>query len=179
MYIPHFPHRNVTVLGFTREIVYALVTGIESVEWKRREYASTGRPLENPRSSTTDDVECMFSVMRDLTGKHFTLRQARYTWRKACIEFDKRLDPTLGFYYFSSSHDRFYEGDRPHFDERLSKKKKRRIRRREQPAHLMYGRATLPEAGARSTRMTFHNLPVTMPPPLESTQQHLSEHSYS
>ena len=39
--------RSVTVLGFTRETVYALTTGIESVEWKRREYASllsTGKP---------------------------------------------------------------------------------------------------------------------------------------
>ena len=157
----------------------ALITGIEIMEWKRREYAKTEQPMENPHSSTTDDIECMFSVMRDLTGKHFTLRQSRYTWRKACIELDKRLDPNLGFYYFSSSHNRFYEGDRPHFDEKPSKTKKKRIRKREQPAHLMYGRATLPETGSRSTRMTFHNLPVQMPPPLESMQQHLFEHSYS
>ena len=78
-----------TVLGFTRETVYALTTGIESVEWKRREYASLCYQPENPRSSTTDDVECMFSIMRDLTGKHFTLREARYTWRKSCIEFGR------------------------------------------------------------------------------------------
>ena len=83
------------VLGFTRETVYALTTGIESIEWKRREYAGQAQP-ENPRSSTTDDVECMFSIMRDLTGKHFTLREARYTWRKTCIEFSKRLDPDIG-----------------------------------------------------------------------------------
>jgi len=161
-------------------VVYALTSGIESIEWKRRENFRANRRVENPRSATTDDVECMFSVMRDLTGKHFTLRQARYTWRKACIELNKRLDPFLGFYYYSSSHDRYYEGDRPHFDQESTKKKSaKRIRRREQPAHLMYGRATLPEPGSRSTRMTFHNLPISMPPPLESTQQHLYEHSYS
>ena len=167
------------MLGFTREIVYALVTGIESVEWKRRDYSAIGREIENPRSGTTDDVECMFSVMRDLTGKHFTLREARYTWRKACIEVAKRLDPDLGFYYFSSSHDRFYEGERPHFDEKPSRKIQKRVRRREQPAKLMYGRATLPTPGARSTRMTFHNLPLPIPPPLESGEQHVFEHSYS
>lgn len=109
--------RTVNVLGFTKETVYALTTGIESVEWKRREYAGLGCKPETPRSSTTDDVECMFSIMRDLRGKHFTLREARYTWRKCCIEFAKRLDPDIGFYYFSSSHDHFYEGERPHFDE--------------------------------------------------------------
>ena len=77
------------MLGFTREIVYAHVTVIESVEWKRRDYSAIGRKTENPLSSTTDDVECMFSVMRDLTCKHFTLREARYQWTKACIEVAK------------------------------------------------------------------------------------------
>ena len=67
--------------------------------------------LENPQSGTTDDVECMFSIMRDLTGKHFTLIEARYTLRKVCIEFAKCLDSDLGFYYFTSTHDRFIEGD--------------------------------------------------------------------
>lgn len=51
----------------------ALTTNIESVEWKRRQNVDLGLPPENPRSSTTDDVECIFSVMRDLAGKHFTL----------------------------------------------------------------------------------------------------------
>ena len=167
------------MLGFTRETAYALVSGIESVEWKRRENVAIGRKTENPRSGTTDDVECMFSIMRDLTGKHFTLREARYTWRKACIEFSKRLDPDLGFYYFSSSHDRFYEGERPHFDEKPTKKANKRVRRREQPANLMFGRATLPTPGARSTRLEFHNLPLDLPPPPETGQQHVFEHSYS
>ncbi len=61
---------------------------------------------ENPCAGTTDDVECIFSIMRDLIGKHFTLRHVRYAWRKMCSEFSKRLDPDLGFYYFTSSHDR-------------------------------------------------------------------------
>ena len=52
----------------------ALTTNIE--EWKRRENAQLKRKQENPRSSTTGDVECMFSIMRDLTGKHFTVREA-------------------------------------------------------------------------------------------------------
>ena len=47
----------------------AVTTGIESIEWRRR---SSSNP-ENPRASTTDDVECMFSIIRDLIGKHFTL----------------------------------------------------------------------------------------------------------
>lgn len=166
------------VLGFTRETVIALTTNIESIEWKRREYSALTRPLENPRSSTTDDVECMFSIMRDLTGNHFTLREAKYTWRKVCVEFGKRLDPDLGFYYFTSSHDRYYEGERPHFDEEAIGVKAHRVRRREQPSNLTFGRATLPTPSTRSTRMKFHNLPLELPPIPNDENQHLHEHSY-
>ena len=129
-----------------------------------------GRRGENPRASTTDDVECLFSVMHDLTGKHFTLRQAKNTWRKACFELAKRLDPNLGFYYHTSSHDRFYEGERPDFDEPSKRKSSRnsrhqRVRRIEQPSHLVFGRATFATPGAKSVRTQFHNLPVDLPPP--------------
>lgn len=162
------------VLGFSRETVIALTTGIESVEWRRR-YSS--QP-ENPRAGTTDDVECMFSIMRDLIGKHFTLRKVRYAWRKICVEFGKRLDPDLGFYYFTSSHDRFLEGEYPDFDQKSTKRTKSvRVRRREQPSLLMVGRATLPQPGSRSTRMTFHNVPLQLPP-VPGTSSHVSDHSY-
>ena len=31
--------------------------------------------VEHPCSSTTDDVECFFSILRDTVGKDFTLKQ--------------------------------------------------------------------------------------------------------
>ena len=160
------------VLGFTRETVVALTTNIESREWKRREYANTGYMQEHPRASSTDDVECLFSIMRDLAGKHFTCRSAKYNWRKVCLEFSKRLDPELGFYYYTSGHDRFYEGERPSFD--VPDKSKRnprnqRVRTRGQLFQLVYGRATLPVPGARSVRMQYHNVPVEIPLHLQQT----------
>ena len=144
------------------------------MEWKRRQEV-----IEHPRSGTTDDVECMFSIMRDLTGKHFTLREARYTWRKVCIEFTKRLDPDLGFYYFTSSHDRFMEGERPDFDEKPTKEKAAivRVRRREKPSSLVYGLATFPQPAAQSVRVKFHNIPLEVPPP-PGKQSHVIDHSY-
>ena len=33
--------------------------------------------MENPRASSTDDVECFFSVLRDTVGKDFTLKEVR------------------------------------------------------------------------------------------------------
>ena len=73
-------------------------------------------PVEHPRASTTDDVECFFSMMRDLLGSSFRLTTVMQEWRKICIEFDKRLDPQLPFYYYTSDHDRYYEGERPSFN---------------------------------------------------------------
>ena len=122
-----------------------------------------------------------FSVLRDMVGLHFTVRQARYSWRKVCHELSKRLDPDLPFYYYTSSHDRFYEGVRPSFDVQEQSKRnprKQRVRRREKLSQLVYGRAILPKPGARSIRMEYHNLPVELPPHPD-TFKPSTEHSYA
>ena len=75
----------------------ALAADIETREWRRCLNDSLGP--EHPRSSTSDDVECFFSVMRDMVGTNFT---AQIAWRKVCIEFEKRIDGSLPFYYFTS-----------------------------------------------------------------------------
>ena len=68
-----------------------------------------------------------------------------------CSELMNRLDPDLGFFYHTAAHDRFYEGDRQRFDVPAKKGvKKQRVRKREQLAQLVCGRATLPVPGARS-----------------------------
>ena len=46
----------------------SLTTNIESREWRRRELENAGVHCEHPRASTTDDVECFFSVMSDIHG---------------------------------------------------------------------------------------------------------------
>ncbi len=105
------------ILGFTYETLVAVTTDIESRELKRIQNMEEGLPQEHPRSSTTDDVECFFSVMRDMIGKNFTIKRAQFEWRKLCLEYQKRMDPALPFYYHTSSHDRFYEGPRASFDD--------------------------------------------------------------
>ena len=77
------------------QVLVAVVALIETSEWRRRELVTEGLPPENPRASTTDDVECFFSVMRDLVGKNFTLKQVQIGWRKICNEFVKRINPSL------------------------------------------------------------------------------------
>ena len=124
--------------------------------------------------------------MRDLVGKHFTVRTAMYNWRKLCLEFAKRMDPDLPYYYHTSSHDRFYEGERPGFElaDASSRNPSRgnprnqRVRRREQLTDMVFGRATLKQPGARSTRLQFHNVPIELPPPPSATHHALSDHNY-
>lgn len=75
------------VRGFTRETLIAVTTTIESREWIRRRNARKKLPPEHPRASTTDDVECFFSLTRNMIGNHFTVKDVQFGWRKICNEF--------------------------------------------------------------------------------------------
>ena len=103
-------YRDVSnIRGFTRETLIALTTTMESREWMRWTNTSLRLPPEHPQSSMTDDVECFFSLLRNMVGNHFTV--------KLCVEFNKRLDKDLPFYYFTSKHEQFFEGNRPNFNQ--------------------------------------------------------------
>ena len=174
-----FSYRSLSnVLGFSKETLVALVTNIEGREWQRRQIAN-GRLPEHPRASSTDDVECFFSIMRDAVGRNFTTKEVKFGFRKVCAEFTKRLDPDLPFYYHTSSHTRYYEGPLPDFNQPGERRRKaRRVPRREQPAAFAPRRATMPVRGSLSVRPKFHNLPLELPPP-PSGAVHVFEHSYS
>ncbi len=165
------------VIGFSRETLVALITNIEGREHRRREM---GRGLEHPRASSTDDVECFFSMMRDAIGRNFTTKEMKYGFRKVCIEFNKRIDPDLQFFYHTSCHSRYHEGPQKDFSKPKKKppRKSKRVPRREQPSAFGLRRATLPVRGSLSVRPKFHNQPLELPPP-PSFPVYISEHSYS
>ena len=186
------------VRGFTRETLSALMVNIESREWRRDTNKSSGIPPEHPRASTTDDVECFFSILRDMVGKDFTHKQVRYitehhwvsfkvahniklqvmfSWRKACVELTKRLDPQLPFYYHTSTHHRFFEGDLPDFSVPSNKQRKEHVARRELMTSRIGGRVSMAQHGASSIRTQYHNVPVDLPPP-PNISAHLIDHSY-
>ena len=54
-----------------------------------------------------------------------------YGWRKACLELSKWLDKDLPFYYHTSTHQRFFEGERPDFSQPPAKPRAQRAARRE------------------------------------------------
>lgn len=66
------------VRGFTRETLSAILVDIESREWRRQYNVTDSIPPEHPRASTTDDVQCFFSVLRDMVGKDFTHKEVSY-----------------------------------------------------------------------------------------------------
>lgn len=157
-----------------------VIANIEGREWRRLANNNSGQKPEHPRASSTDDVECFFSIMRDNIGQNFTMKQVKYGFHKACLEFTKRIDPDLTFYYHTSSHTRFYEGLLPNFIEASSKSKRknRRVPRREQPAAFAPRRASMPVRGSLSLRAQFHNVPVELPP-LPFRPVHVFDHNYT
>ena len=99
------------------------------------------------------------------------------------MEFAKHMDPSLPFYYHSST-DRFYEGELPTFDKPPEKPNKRkRAPRREQVGAGVGRRITMAARGTGSVRATFHNLPVDLPPPPAphgvSDQPGTHDHTYA
>ena len=94
------------------------------------------------------------------------------------MEFFKRLDPDLAFYYYTSRGSRFQEGSMPDFSiPALHLRQPRRPPRRE-----ILGaneRVSFVVRGAGSIRTKFHNVPVDLPPPPRSEVQVRSEHSYT
>ena len=67
----------------------------------------------------------------------------------------------------------------PDFSQPSSKKKTKRIARRELISGNVGGRLTLAQRGAGSIRTQYHNIPVELPPPPNTSGRHIFEHSYS
>lgn len=80
----------------------------------------------------------------------------------------RELIQSYHFFYYSSIHDRFYEGERETFDTYIkptSNPRQHRVKAREQLGNLAVGRTTLIKSGATSIRRRFHDVAVDLPPP--------------
>lgn len=170
--------------GLTRETLVVSTTTIESREWAQIRRVKDNLPPEHPLASSTDDVECFFSILRNTIGVDFTTKKVMIEWRKVCIEFAKRINPDIPFYYYTTNHDRFYEGDQDGFDvfkKSKSNPRNQRVKTQEQPGKLAIGTATLIKHGPKSTiRREFHMpaIEIAPPPTLNIEQIISSEHSY-
>ena len=125
----------------------------QSVEWKCLGLASSRVIVSfeqsgKARTSSLKHIRwcgMFFSMKRDVIGQNFTAKQVQYGFRKVALEFVKRLDPDLPFYYHSSSHTRYSEGPL-HFNQASTKPKHkgRWVPRRELSGASSGRPATLP-----------------------------------
>ena len=157
------------ICGFTREIIVGVVANLESRQLRREEYLVRQLSPEHPRASATDDVEGMFSLLHEILGNIFDLKQFHDAQAKILNEFSKRIDPDLKFYYWTGAKHRYNEFDLPSFNrptkegaiERLDKV---RLSRRGDPGIFVANRASLPQKGQLTARAQFHRAPVELPP---------------
>ncbi|CAB3993849.1 Hypothetical predicted protein [Paramuricea clavata] len=87
------------ICGLTREVIVGLVANLESRELRRIEYIQRNIKPEHPRSSSTDDVESFISLLHEILGLNFDLKQVFSELPKILNEFRKRTDKDLPFYY--------------------------------------------------------------------------------
>ena len=85
MILSHLYTRDISIRGFTCETLSAILADIESREWRRHFNRENSTAIEHPRASTTDDVECCFSILRDIVGKDFTLKDV-YNVQYGCCQ---------------------------------------------------------------------------------------------
>ena len=93
----------------------------------------------------------------------------------------KRLDLDLPFYYYTTTHQRYYEGEMPSFSVTPAKPKDPTRPPRRELVGAMGPRVSLPVRGSLTVHATFRNAPVDLPPlpSLSNELLVLSEHSCS
>ena len=62
------------VNGLTKETAAGLIANLTSLELRREEYIQRGLSPEHPRSGTSDNVECSISVLLEMLGDIFNLK---------------------------------------------------------------------------------------------------------
>ena len=98
-------------------MVVGLIANLDSRELRRQEYMARNIPFEHPRASATDDVEGLFSLLHEMLGNIFHLRQFHNAQNKILNEFNKRINPDLKFYYWTGVKERYSEFELPSFNE--------------------------------------------------------------
>jgi hypothetical protein len=160
------PVKNIR--GLTREVVVALVANIEGFLQRALNYTTRGIKQANPRSGTSDDVEGLFSTIREMVGQEFGMKQFYDSYPKILAEYEKKLNPDLPFYYWTGCHLRYRDIPLPDFDkpghcdtERLDSVK---ISRRADPGAFVSNRASMPQHKSLTVRAKFHKAPEILPP---------------
>jgi hypothetical protein len=102
-------------------------------------------------------------------GQEIDLKALGSCWRLICNEFSKRIDDSLPFYYWSSQHSRFREGEERSFDilpeGSVPRLQHLPVSRRESVGQFVAARSHLPARGSLTIRSKFHKGVSDLPPP--------------
>ena len=143
------------VNGLIRETVVGLTANLTSLELRREEYILKGLPPEHPRSGTSDDVECFISVLHEMMGDIFALKDFYASFRKIMNEFYKRISQDTKFYYWTGQKHRFRNFALHSFNEQsqsgIERLDRTIISRRADPGVFVARRGDLPVHGAITT----------------------------
>lgn len=155
------------IQGLTREVIVALIANIESQEDRRQRVDTCGLLPEHPRASSTDDVEGFFSIIHEMLGPSFDLKTFYDQYPKIINEFNKRIDPSTPFFYWTSKNERYTLGPLKSFNEssgQTERLDKVVLSRRSDPGVFVSNRACLPQRGRLSVRAEWHRAPECLPP---------------
>lgn len=156
------------IQGLTREIIVALIANLESREHRRAEGEARGLAPENPRASTTDDVEGIISLFHELLGPIFDHKTFKEQFPKIMNEFNKRIDPDLPFYYWTGVNERYHLKALPSFNQPsqcgLERLDRIVFSRRADPGLFVANRASMPQHGSLTKRAEFHAVSESLPP---------------
>ena len=128
-----FPRPIHGICGFTQETLHVLLANFEGREWSRKFNTDIGiPPREHPVNSTTDDVECFFSILSDMIGSRYLIVPSSKCSRRGGmrVKMTKRLVISWPLLW----------GRKPSFDD---PGKSTRNPRKQHPADLNYFQAWL------------------------------------
>lgn len=135
----------------------------ESTELRWLENVHAGVSQEHPRSSTTDDVECFFSVMRDAAGWNFTQEHAQVQFWKIGRVLETHW-PGLAILLVQVSAQSLLRRSLPGLQRHSAFKTQETWGEYQMRVTSSFG-ATLPVTNSLSVRLQFHSRPLALPPP--------------
>ena len=131
-------------------------------------------PPEHPRSGTSDDVECYISMLHDMLGDIFDMKDFYDSYPKILMEFGKQISPECPFYYWTRQKHRYRDFPLSDFNKQSSSGVERLdeviFSRRADPGVFVAKRAEIPVKNTLTARAKFHKAPESLPEPPDPNQ---------
>ncbi len=85
------------VRGLTRKVNVGMLANLTSLQMRIQEYSTRQLPPEHPRAGASDDVESFISVLHEMLGDSFDIKQLYQSLPKIMNEFLQRINSDCTF----------------------------------------------------------------------------------